>query len=165
MMNPVYPACLRTMYLNRTGKDDKGNEKGYLQFPWLGYLFSTRENGPNRPSLRIGTYQMVHSIKRTHRKVQCLRPVEDAIQTMLIHDAYMDNPEDLTGCIAPGLILGLSAWVNSAAAMQQIWAILGGFQEGQVETLVVKNNVSYIDPNQTRQGWSRLNPPGAQIRP
>src|SRR5688572_8539121 len=94
--------------LMRTGPDANGEECGYLKVMWTGDVFSTRENDENlkHSSLRVGTYKMIHDLKRTGRKVQCLRPVEKAIEYILIHDAYDDDPNELKGCIAPGIIGG-----------------------------------------------------------
>jgi len=144
--------------LQRLGPDLKGEEKGYLKVMWTGDLFSTRENDANLKysSLRVGTYKMKHSWKRTGRKIKCLRPVEDNISNVLIHDAANDDPNNLSGCIAPGIIGGEADWQNSAAAMEQLWVALGGFEEGKEVILVVLNNATGVDPMQGRTGWRGL---------
>ncbi len=143
------------LYLYRTGKDINGYEQGYLMIPNLGKMFSTRERGGEYVSLRIGTYKMKHSIKNTKRKIKCLRPVEGSITTILIHDAYKDNPATLEGCIAPGTMTGAAHWADSEIAMEELWQILGGWEEGKEITLNVMTNVSYLPTDQTRDQWDR----------
>lgn len=145
------------LYLYRAGPDGNGYETGYLLLPNIGKTFSTRERGHGYVSLRVGTYKMKHSIKNTNRKVKCLRPVESSIQTILIHDADKDNPGSLTGCIAPGTMSGAAYWSDSAEAMEELWSLLGGWEDGREETLHVMTNVSYIPSGQTRAEWGRVN--------
>lgn len=144
--------------LQRLGPDANGEERGYLKAMWTGDMFSTRENDANLKysSLRVGTYEMYHDWKREGRKVKCLRPVELAIQQVLIHDAYGDDPNTLSGCIAPGIIGGEADWQNSAAAMEKLWEALGGFEEGNKIYLVVLNNATGVDKLQGRTGWRGL---------
>ncbi len=145
------------LYLYRTGKDIKGYEQGYLMIPNLGKMFSTRERGSGFVSLRIGTYKLKHSIKGGTRIVKCLRPVEGSITTILIHDAYKDNPATLEGCIAPGTMTGAAHWADSEIAMEELWQILGGWEDGKEITLNVMTNVSYLPTDQTRDQWNRVN--------
>lgn len=145
------------LYLYRSGTDAKGYEKGYLMLPNLGKTFSTRERGHGYVSLRVGSYNMKHSIKGGKRQVKCLRPLEGAITTILIHDAYHDNPATLEGCIAPGTMTGGAFWADSEKAMDEIWQLLGGWEDGKEITLNVMNNVSYIPAEQTRDQWGRIN--------
>jgi len=145
------------LYLYRTGKDSQGFETGYLMIPNLGKMFSTRERGNGYVSLRIGTYKMEHSIKGGKRQVKCLRPAEISITTILIHDAYKDNPATLEGCIAPGTMTGSAHWADSASAMEEMWQLLGGWEEGKEITLRVMTNVTYLPTEQTRDQWERVN--------
>ena len=144
--------------LMRTGPDANNDECGYLKVMWTGDVFSTRENDKTlkHSSLRVGSYKMIHDTKRTGRKVQCLRPVEAAIQNILIHDAYDDNPDELEGCIAPGLIGGEANWQNSAEAMEKMWTALGGFEKGKEVYLVVLTNASKVGWLEGRTGWRGL---------
>ena len=66
-------------------------------------LYTTIEPGGGYVNLKVGDYMMEHSMKITGRQVKCLRPVESAIEPILIHDAWRDDPKQLTGCIAPGM--------------------------------------------------------------
>lgn len=145
------------LMLYRTGPDKDGYEMGYLMFPKIGKMLTTRERGHGYVSLRIGKYRMKHSIKNTNRKVQCLRPVESSITTILIHDAYKDRPETLEGCIAPGKMGGGANWHDSAQAMEELWRLLGGWESEKEITLQVMTNVSYIPPGQKRKEWGRVN--------
>lgn len=144
--------------LQRVGPDPNGEECGYLKVMFTGEVFSTRENNDTLgySSLRIGIYVMEHSKKRTGRPVKCLRPVESAIQRILIHDAYDDDPDTLEGCIAPGIIGGEADWTNSALAMDKLFEAIGGFEEGKQVRLVVLNNATNVDPWQGRTGWREL---------
>lgn len=144
-----------TLTLNRVGMDaTTGYEKGYLTVD--GMTFSTRERGHEYVSLMVGTYRMKHSIKGKGRRVKCLRPVEWQIGSILIHDAYNDKPGTLEGCIAPGFMGGEADWSNSAFAMDRLWDLLGGWQEGKEVDLVVLNNVSYENSSRSRDNWSRF---------
>jgi hypothetical protein len=144
--------------LMRVGPDANGEECGYLKVMWTGDVFSTRENDATLKfsSLRVGTYKMKHSWKQTGRKIKCLRPVESAIQNILIHDAYNDDPNELSGCIAPGLLGGEANWQNSAEAMEKLWTALGEFKEGNEVYLVVLTNATGVDFWQGRTGWRGL---------
>ena len=146
--------------LQRLGPDQDGNEKGFLKVMRTGDIFSTRENNANLSysSLRVGIYEMQHSYKRTGRRVRCLRPVELPISSILIHDASNDNPETLSGCIAPGIRGGEANWRNSAEAMEQLFEILGGFDETFQKRvyLMVLNNATNIPIFEHRTGWRGL---------
>jgi hypothetical protein len=146
------------LFLYRTGPDEKKHEKGYLEIPTLGKTFTTRERGDGYVSLRIGQYKMKHSTKIKGRQVKCLRPVEDSITTMLIHDADKDNPATLEGCIAPGKVGGEANWTDSAGAMEELWSALGGWEEGKEVILNVMTNVSYRPEGETRNDWGRVSP-------
>ena len=145
--------------LQRVGPDvNTGEERGYLKVMWTGDVFSTRENDATlgHSSLRVGTYIMRHSMKIEKRKVRCLRPVESSISKVLIHDAYDDDPDTLSGCIAPGLMGGEADWQNSSLAMDKLFEALGGYEEGKEIYLVVLNNATGVDRLQTRTGWRGL---------
>ena len=144
--------------LQRLGPDQNNEERGYLKVMFSGELFSTRENDKTLQysSLRVGIYTMEHSIKRTHRPVRCLRPVESSIQKVLIHDAYNDDPNSLEGCIAPGIIGGEADWSNSALAMDKLFDAIGGFELGKQVSLVVLNNATGVGHLESRTGWRGL---------
>lgn len=118
--------------------------------------FPTIERGKNFVNLKQGSYVMKHSTKVTGRKVKCLRPEIVQITTLLIHDALGDSSNNLEGCIAPGMEkkptnMGI---LRSAAAMEEIWKLLGGFEEGKKVTLNVLNNVP--GESRTKDTWDRL---------
>ena len=149
-----------TLKLYRCGKDVKtGFERGELHVLRNGLLYkiySTRERGADTVSLRIGDYTMKHSTKITGRNVRCLRPTEFKISTILIHDAFEDDPNELEGCVAPGIRSMEADWSNSARAMDELWTDLGGWDETGTVQLRVVTNVSYAPRNQTRNEWGRL---------
>ena len=112
--------------------------------------FSTLERGGNTVSLKTGKYDMHHSIKRTHRKVQCLRPKIYYISTILIHDAYKDNANELEGCIAPFMHGGeADSYSGSKEAMVKLWELLGGFDETHKK--IVKLNILNNVPGDNRE--------------
>ena len=134
----------------RTGvQPDKGHVFGVMNIKnkntdEIIQTFSTLEHGGTTTSLKTGWYDMKHSIKRTHRQIKCLRPTTYYISTILIHDAYHDDAQYLSGCIAPFLI-GTEAAPrhNSETAMKKLWDAIGGFDDSQQRTikLHVINNV------------------------
>lgn len=91
--------------------------------------FSTLERGVKFTNLKVGDYEMHHSKKNTHRKVQCLRPTNKYISTVLIHDAFNDDANELQGCIAPFTTGGEAHYTGSAKAMETLWQKIGGFDE------------------------------------
>jgi hypothetical protein len=99
---------------------------------------------------------MQHSTKNTGRTVKCLRPVEQAYRTLLIHDALNDNSNNLTGCIGPGMSKKASPGMGirrSAEAMEAIWKLLGGWKNGKTVTLHVTGNVP--GEARTKATWQR----------
>jgi hypothetical protein len=143
--------------LQRVGPDQNNEERGYLKVMFTGDLFSTRENDRtlSYSSLRTGIYLLKHSIKGTGRPVRCLRPLDSSIRSILIHDAYHDDPNTLEGCIAPGMIGGEADWSNSALAMEKLFEALGGFELEKQVRLVVVNNATGVDKLQGKSGWRR----------
>jgi hypothetical protein len=105
--------------------------------------FSTLERGVKFTNLKVGEYEMHHSIKRKNRHVKCLRPTNMYISSVLIHDAYKDDANHLEGCIAPFLFGKEAHYVGSAQAMDKLWELIGGFDESQKAkiTLRILNNV------------------------
>jgi hypothetical protein len=115
--------------------------------------FFTLERGHGMTDLKIGEYEMEHSIKRTGRKVRCLRPTDKRIETLLIHDAMNDDPNELLGCIAP-FQFGSEAYKQSSAeAMETLWLLLGGWEKGKKVTLRVLTNVP--GEKRTKETWWR----------
>jgi len=122
--------------------------------------FPTIERGGGYVNLKIGDYEMEHSVKNTGRKVKCLRPVEAEVQTILIHDAKGDNSNNLAGCISPGLVKKPSPGMgikHAALAMQEIWKLLGGWKRGKRVTLHVASNVP--GDRRTKETWGRTRNP------
>ncbi|MBI3469694.1 MAG: hypothetical protein HY000_42390, partial [Planctomycetes bacterium] len=120
------------------------------------HTFPTIERGVKYVNFKKGDYVMVHSWKRTKRIIKCLRPVIKQIDTLLIHDALYDSGDNLTGCVAPGMEKRQDAEgiMRSASAMEEIWKLLGGFEEGKQCTLHVVNNVP--GETRTKETWGRL---------
>lgn len=107
--------------------------------------FKTLERGVNFTNLKIGVYELQHSRKRKGRQVKCLRPTNLYISSVLVHDAYDDNANNLEGCIAPFMF---SNYKGSSLAMEELWKVLGGFDESFKKKIKLKvvNNV----PGETR---------------
>lgn len=153
--------------LMRVGKDTKGEEIGILKVldENSNYItaFSTRENDKNlsHSSLRVGIYEMVHSMK-THNldgtpssnPKRCLRPTIENIKSVLIHAAENDNPNTLSGCIAPGIFGNVNDFINSELAMQQLFEEIGTYEEGKKVTLKVLSNATGVG-NGSKDDWWR----------
>lgn len=114
-------------------------------------------------SLKIGTYTLVHSTKDRDdtppdNKINCLRIADnDNIKSMLIHDALADSARSLTGCVAPGLRRNPgpgTGILDSAEAMEAIWALFGGHVPGTEVKLVVWSNAPGDD--RTKETWGLL---------
>ncbi len=116
--------------------------------------FSILERGGKAPSLKIGVYEMRHSRKHKGRQVQCLRPTNMYISSILIHDAYHDNADELEGCIAP-FLFGTEAdnLYGSAEAMTQLWELIGGYDESQQKTILLKILSNVPGDNRTAEKW------------
>lgn len=115
--------------------------------------FRTLERGLNFTNLKVGTYEMKHSIKRTGRQIPCLRPTNPWISAVLIHDAYGDKASNLLGCIAPFAEGDDSYYRGSEKAMNILWQKLGGFDPNTPKkvTLIVTNN--YPGEHRTAEQW------------
>lgn len=129
--------------------------------------FPTIERGGAYASLKTGDYRMVHSRKHTGRKVKCLRPIEEnkaylkknekSVESVLIHDAYLDSSHNLKGCISPGMVKKPGSGMGilyAKEAMKEIWKLLGKFREGKQITLHVLNNVP--GDLRTKETWDRV---------
>ncbi len=115
--------------------------------------FSTLERGYDYTNMKVGTYEMIHSWKKTKSIVQCLRPTNRWITTVLIHAAYNDDAKWLEGCIAPFIIGSESYYGGSSQAIQEMFKALGGFddQTPKKVSLVVLNN--YPNEHRTAAQW------------
>jgi hypothetical protein len=91
-------------------------------------------------SVRKGSYTLKMDIKNTHRRIQCLRFTDPGMRTLLIHDVWRDDPQYVQGCIAPGLRSDARGIHDSAKAMAEIIAALGGFQQDQPVPITIENN-------------------------
>lgn len=142
--------------LKREGLTENKHVRGILKIKNnemdLGTFF-TLERGHGMADLKIGEYEMEHSIKRTGRKIRCLRPTDKRIETLLIHDAYQDDPDELLGCIAPFQFGSEAYQQSSAEAMQTLWLLLGGWEQGKKVTLRVLTNVP--GEKRTKETWWR----------
>jgi hypothetical protein len=147
------------MTLLRIGRDLKGEQTGILQVmdgQTMLKAFATRENDRYLlySSLRVGVYEMKHDKKRTGEQVRCLRPTDLRIERILIHRALNNDPNTLTGCIAPGTWGSLYDFTDSEKAMDELFEYLGGYQEGKTETLIVLSNASGVGL-ETQDTWWR----------
>lgn len=150
-----------TLKFNRYSVTPEGWITGSLRLEQgdhnLGW-WTTRERGHNRVSLRQGDYIMEHSIKHTKRHVKCLRPIEGSISSILVHDAYNDDPNELEGCIAPGFADDVNSWYDSAGAMVQLFKLMGGWRKHALVKLVVLSNAPGVTG--TKDTWARIHPVG-----
>jgi hypothetical protein len=152
--------------LLRTGKDLKGEERGILKVMegnFMTKVFSTRENDATLKysSLRMGVYEMKHSKKEfnldgtpAREVINCLRPTDQRIGRILIHRALNNNPNNLQGCIAPGVWGNVNEFNGSEEAMAQLFEALGGYEEGKLVTLHVLSNASGVGFD-TKETWWR----------
>lgn len=153
--------------LTRLGPDSDGNERGILKVENSSMIlasFTSRENDENLKysSLRVGTYEMKHSMK-THNldgtpsayPKKCLRPTDDRIKSVLIHAASSDDPDNLSGCIAPGSWRSLFSFTDSATAMAELLEAIGGYQEGNLVNLKVLTNATGVGDSETKETWKR----------
>ncbi len=115
--------------------------------------FSTLERGYEYTNLKVGSYEMIHSWKRTKSIVQCLRPTNPWITTVLVHAAFKDKAKYLEGCVAPYLVGTERIYSGSAAAIDAMFTALGGFddQTPKKVKLIVLNN--YPNEKRTAEQW------------
>jgi hypothetical protein len=120
--------------------------------------FSTMERGIKFVHLKVGSYEMKHSIKgnpdgKGRDNIKCLRPVDLRIRSILIHDAASRRRTSLSGCIAP-FFLGSEAYgPSSAEAMDALWEMIGKFQKGKQDvTLLVLTN-PILGDERTKEQW------------
>lgn len=133
---------------------DKNHIKGtlvvYLNDSQVGSV-QTLERGKGFVNLKTGEYEMTHSMKNKGRQVKCLRPTETRFQTLLIHDADKDDPNNLEGCIAP-FLFNDGEWMKSAEASDFLFTYLGGFNLGKKATLKILTNVP--GETRTKETWN-----------
>lgn len=158
----------RHLTLMRIGPDFDGNEKGIIKVMQGDHFvaaFNSRENDVNLKwsSLRMGVYEFKHSMKEYNldgslsaNPIRCLRPMDEGIRSVLFHRAYNDNPENLSGCVAPGKFEGLDAFSESEEAMARIFELLGGYEPDKIVKVVVLSNASGVGGNETRDNWRRI---------
>jgi hypothetical protein len=115
--------------------------------------FSTLERGLDYTNMKVGTYEMIHSWKRTKSRVQCLRPTNRWITTVLVHAAYNDDAKWLEGCIAPFIIGTEAYYKGSGEAITKMFDLLGGFDDATPKrvTLQILNN--YPNEHRTAEQW------------
>lgn len=134
----------------RTGTYQGGAPAGELKIGDKSW--PTIERGGGYTWVRAGTYTLEMDIKRTGRKVQCLRFDHDGIRTHLIHDALGDSHYNLQGCIAPGRTKTEDGIQDSAEAMKEVFLALGGFTQDALKTITVENNIA---GDETGEQWMR----------
>src|SRR5262245_17579009 len=111
----------------------------------------TIERGANYTFVRQGTYNLVMCNKLSGRHVRCLCFNDSpAISSHLIHDALHDDHNELQGCIAPGLTADATGIHDSAKAMEEVFAALGGFVMWKSVTIEVQNNIVGLE---TKDEW------------
>ena len=115
--------------------------------------FSTLERGYDYTNMKVGSSEMIHSWKRTKSRVQCLRPTNRWITTVLVHAAYNDDAKWLEGCIAPFITGTENHYERSSEAIAEMFRMLGGFDDLTPKrvTLVVLNN--YPNERRTADQW------------
>ena len=115
--------------------------------------FSTLERGVRFTNLKVGDYEMHHSKKRKNRQVKCLRPTNMFISSVLIHDAYKDDANELEGCIAPFLFGNEADYKGSAQAMEKLWELVGGFDESHKQKITLRILTNFPGENRTAEEW------------
>ena len=115
--------------------------------------FSTLERGVKYTNLKVGDYEMHHSRKNTHRQVPCLRPTNKYISTVLIHDAYKDDANELQGCIAPFMTGGEAHYTGSKQAMEKLWEKIGGYDESYQRKITLRILTNVPGENRTAAQW------------
>jgi hypothetical protein len=115
--------------------------------------FSTLERGLDYTNMKVGSYEMIHSWKRTKSRVQCLRPTNRWITTVLVHAAFNDDAKWLEGCIAPFIVGTENHYARSAEAIEEMFRLLGGFDDLTPKSvkLVILNN--YPNEKRTAEQW------------
>jgi hypothetical protein len=99
----------------------------------------------------MGQYELLMCYKISGRHIPCLCFHESrAISSHLIHDALNDSHTQLQGCIAPGLTADDQGIKQSAKAMQEVFAALGGFVEWRKVSIDVQNNIL---GQETKEQW------------
>ena len=143
--------------LMRTGSRLKNvHPRGFLTVKRNGAVvetFHTLERAYNYTNLKVGSYEMIHSWKRTKTIVRCLRPTCRWITTVLIHAAFGNKATNLEGCVAPFMIGNDNEYLESTEAIERMFEVLGGFDDKTPKrvTLNVLNN--YPGEHRTAAQW------------
>jgi hypothetical protein len=151
--------------LLRVGIDLKGEERGILTVMDGNYMkakYVTRENDATlkESSLRVGVYEMKHSLKEFNLDgtpcadvIRCLRPTDDRIKKILIHRAKYDNPNSLRGCIAPGNWGNTYDFKDSEKAMEDLFLKLGSYEKDKIVSLKVLSNATGVGLESKDNWW------------
>lgn len=115
--------------------------------------FSTLERGLKFTNLKVGDYEMHHSRKNKGRQVKCLRPTNLFISSVLIHDAYKDDANELEGCIAPFMFGNEADYKGSAQAMEKLWELIGGFDESHKQKITLRILTNFPGEKRTAAQW------------
>ena len=122
------------IYYRRDGiTNPNGSIPGELRI--AGLKWPTIERGAQYTFVRKGMYQVAMDHKKSSGRrgepsstgtsesapyamypLRCLRFIDPAIQTHLIHDALYDDHKNLSGCIAPGLTADFEGVYRSGEA-------------------------------------------------
>lgn len=139
------------MTFKRTGVLNKnGSVMGELKIG--NKTWPTMERGTGFTYVRKGVYKVSMTVKTKGREVKCLCFDDSkAIWTHLIHDAQDDNHINLEGCIAPGLTKDEEGVNDSADAMAEVLAALGGYKQWKRCTIDVQNNMN--GSQETKEEW------------
>lgn len=139
--------------LRRDGDlDEHGHVSGFLWMKRGGaglVYFHAKERGHGRVRLRPGTVTMQHSVINNYPDVRCLRPLGQPnaqLSVCLIHPVTRhvrpaDTADALEGCISPYLVGSAESPGSSDAAMNQLWAVLGGWKQDGTVDLTILNDV------------------------
>lgn len=140
------------MIFKRTGVLNKnGSVMGELKIG--NKTWPTMERGGGYSYVRKGVYKVSMTVKGGEgRHVKCLCFDDSkAIWTHLIHDAKDDKHTYLKGCIAPGLTKDEEGVNDSADAMAEVLAALGGYKQWKRCTIDVQNNMN--GSRETKDEW------------
>lgn len=138
---------MSTITLQRTGQMVKhsGATGEISKMIVDGVAFWAVERRDGYIALDDGTYTVRMELSPTFKGRRQFRVLDHQkrnkngeIAPILIHTG--NYPNDVQGCIAPGYLLIVGGVDKSNLAMEKIFTLFGGFQEGRAGELVVTNN-------------------------
>jgi hypothetical protein len=148
-VDPAAATC--KIQFRRTGVVNAGNGSVMDELRIGVQKWPTMERGGDYTFVRKGVYTLLMCNKISGRAVNCLCFSDSpAISAHLIHDALNDDSTEITGCIAPGRGTDRYGVHDSADAMIDVFAALGGFFMWKKVTIFVENN---IKGDETKEEW------------